>query len=354
MNSEVYRKLQTHLDRLPMGFPRTESGVELEILQTLFTPEEAEIACVMGLKPETTEAVAQRIQRDPGEMADMLERMSKKGLIFRTEKEDRILYSGAAFVVGIWEYHVKRMDREFAKKKARYLKEGFYNELHRGEGQSAFLRVIPVAKSVDNDLGVHSYEEVRSLIRQQKLISVTDCICRVKAGLLGNPCKKPVETCLAFGAGAKFYIDNGWGREISVDEALSIMDSCDREGLVLSPSNSQRPVAVCACCSCCCDFLHSLKRFERPALVANAAFCARVDEAACEGCETCVDRCQMEAIDMDDGLAVVHSDRCIGCGLCVSTCPAEALKLVRRDEARTPPEHIGHFFKQLGEERGKV
>ena len=41
MSSEAYRKLQEHLDRLPMGFPRTESGVEFEILQQLFAPEEA-------------------------------------------------------------------------------------------------------------------------------------------------------------------------------------------------------------------------------------------------------------------------------------------------------------------------
>ena len=354
MSSEVYQKLQEHLDRLPMGFPRTESGVELEILQKLFTPEEAEIACALGLKPEPAEAVAERLGRDADEMREELLEMSNKGLIFRTERDGQTSFSGAAFVVGIYEYHVRTMDREFAEKKAKYLEEAFYDELHRGEGKSSFLRVIPVSKSVDSDLGIYQYEEVRSLISQQKLISVTDCICRVKANLLGRPCERPKETCFAFGAGAKFYIDNGWGREVSIDEALSILDMCDRERLVLSPSNSQRPVAICACCSCCCDFLHSLKRFDRPALVANATFCAEVDPDACEGCETCVDRCQMEAIAMEDSLAAVIADRCIGCGLCVSTCPTGALSLSRRETAGVPPEHIGHFFKQLAAERGKM
>ena len=38
---DVYTRLREHLDRLPAGFPATESGVELRILKRLFTPDEA-------------------------------------------------------------------------------------------------------------------------------------------------------------------------------------------------------------------------------------------------------------------------------------------------------------------------
>jgi hypothetical protein len=41
-NMEIYRKLQKHLDTLPIGFPPTESGVEIRILKHLFTPKQAE------------------------------------------------------------------------------------------------------------------------------------------------------------------------------------------------------------------------------------------------------------------------------------------------------------------------
>jgi len=40
----LYRQLQRHLDRMPVGFPATESGVEIRILRQIFTPEEAELA----------------------------------------------------------------------------------------------------------------------------------------------------------------------------------------------------------------------------------------------------------------------------------------------------------------------
>ena len=40
VESKNYRKLQEHLDTLPIGYPATESGVELRILEFLFSPEE--------------------------------------------------------------------------------------------------------------------------------------------------------------------------------------------------------------------------------------------------------------------------------------------------------------------------
>ena len=39
--AEVYEKLRERLDMFPQGFPKTQSGVELEILEYLFTKEEA-------------------------------------------------------------------------------------------------------------------------------------------------------------------------------------------------------------------------------------------------------------------------------------------------------------------------
>ena len=43
MKTEVYEKLRNHYHKHPMGFPVTESGVELKILERLFSEEEAEL-----------------------------------------------------------------------------------------------------------------------------------------------------------------------------------------------------------------------------------------------------------------------------------------------------------------------
>ena len=41
---DIYEKVRQRLDMFPQGFPKTASGVELEILRRLFTPEEGEMS----------------------------------------------------------------------------------------------------------------------------------------------------------------------------------------------------------------------------------------------------------------------------------------------------------------------
>ena len=50
-NVDIYRELQQHLDKLPIGFPATESGVELRLLKHLFTPKQAELALNLEFQP---------------------------------------------------------------------------------------------------------------------------------------------------------------------------------------------------------------------------------------------------------------------------------------------------------------
>ncbi|MFZ3131829.1 MAG: 4Fe-4S binding protein [Desulfosporosinus sp.] len=53
---------------------------------------------------------------------------------------------------------------------------------------------------------------------------------------------------------------------------------------------------------------------------------ATVDQEKCTGCGQCVDVCPIEAIELDNGMAVI-SDECIECGACVDACPMEAISL---------------------------
>ena len=84
--SDVYQNLAKYLDRLPGGFPATESGVEIRILKHLFSPEEAELTVCLNIIPEAPEAIAARTGMDAEAIATMLEEMSRKGLIYRSGK----------------------------------------------------------------------------------------------------------------------------------------------------------------------------------------------------------------------------------------------------------------------------
>ena len=48
----------------------------------------------------------------------------------------------------------------------------------------------------------------------------------------------------------------------------------------------------------------------------------------CLGFASCARACPFGAIEMKDGLAIVHPDLCVGCGKCVETCPRNLIKLV--------------------------
>ena len=54
---------------------------------------------------------------------------------------------------------------------------------------------------------------------------------------------------------------------------------------------------------------------------------ATVDAEKCTGCGACVEVCPLEAITLEDGIAVVDEDTCTECGLCVDECPNEAISL---------------------------
>ncbi|MDW7730038.1 MAG: hypothetical protein SCJ94_08545 [Bacillota bacterium] len=43
MADEIYRRLQQQLDSYSVGFPATESGVEIKILEYLFSKEDTEL-----------------------------------------------------------------------------------------------------------------------------------------------------------------------------------------------------------------------------------------------------------------------------------------------------------------------
>lgn len=54
---------------------------------------------------------------------------------------------------------------------------------------------------------------------------------------------------------------------------------------------------------------------------------ATVDAKTCTGCESCVDSCPVEAIEMKEDVAAIDADACSDCGACVDTCPVEAISL---------------------------
>jgi Pyruvate/2-oxoacid:ferredoxin oxidoreductase delta subunit len=351
MTDAIYEKLARHLDRLPAGFPRTESGVELRILRRLFDAEEAGLACQLQMMPETATAIAARAGQAAEVLAPKLEAMSRKGLILRADRPEGPLYMAAQYVIGIWEYHVNDLDEELVRDMNEY-SPVFFQDLHRTKTQQ--LRTIPIGASLKGQGAVLPYEEARRLIEAQSKILVAPCICRKEHTLVGGGCGKSLETCLVFSGGAHFYEKNGIGRVITPEEALEILKKAEEEGLVLQPTNAKKIINICLCCGDCCQILKNLRRHPRPAAIVHTNFLARVRPEDCLGCEVCLDRCQMAAVQMKEGRAEIDPDRCIGCGLCVPTCAGQAIDLLQKEEKDRyqPPDNIVETYTRIAMERG--
>ena len=190
-------------------------------MKRLFTPEEAEITLGLSMRPEPPPPIAERLGREAGTLAETLESMAKKGLIFRSSKGGVNYYMAAQFVVGIWEYHHNDLDEELIKDVNEYMPTLMKKSWLRTETKQ--LRVVPVAKSVSAEMGVMPFEAAEAIINKQSKIIVSPCICRKEQKMIGKGCDRLEEACLVFGAGAYYYEQNGLGREIDKQEALDLV-----------------------------------------------------------------------------------------------------------------------------------
>ncbi len=349
MSEEIYVKLREFMDTLPVGYPATPTGVEIKILKKLFSPEEAELTMKLKESPEEVQAISQRTGVDESDLAEKLEDMARKGIIFRKRKNGKPMYQAFQFIVGIYEFQLNNIDKEFCELFEEYLP---YFGMSMASVKTKQMRVIPLESAIENVPSVASYNKVRDLVKQQDIICVQQCICRKEQGLLGNDCDKPQEVCIGFGDFAQYYLDNKLGRQITVDEALSVLDVAEEAGLVLTPTNTQKIEAVCCCCSCCCPMLKYTKLLPRPVDMVQSYYVAAIDTDQCSGCGLCIDLCPMDAIKENDDISEMIDGRCIGCGNCVPTCPEDAISMIAKPDMDAPPMTLDDVFDSIKEERG--
>jgi Pyruvate/2-oxoacid:ferredoxin oxidoreductase delta subunit len=335
---EPYFKLRKFLDQFPIGFPQTDSGVEIKILKRLFSPEEAEITIQLTPLPEQASSIAARTGLPEEHLAAKLEAMAKNGLIFRLRRDGKTMFLAAPFMIGLYEYSVKKIDRELAELFKQYYDEAYQEEM--GRSNVPGFKVIPLQQNVQADITLLPYHKIEEDIRSARIIAVTECVCRKEAALTGDPCKHPVENCLSFGVAAEFYIENGMGRQITADEAIEIVKKADESGLVHAGANAKHLSNICNCCPCCCASMKGIVTKDRDRQkFMNALFEAVVDEAQCTACEICLERCPVDAISVED-TATVDRDKCLGCGLCAGDCSMEAIAMHLRKDRQEPFERV--------------
>jgi ferredoxin len=177
-------------------------------------------------------------------------------------------------------------------------------------------------------------------------IVALDCPCRMSRE---NPCL-PLDVCIIVGEPfVSFLLEHqpDHARQIASEEAVRIIEAEDKRGHVhhafFKDAMLERFYAICNCCSCCCGAMSAYQN-GIPMLISSGFVC-QPDEALCVGCGACAEKCQFDALEIQDGHVMVDVAACMGCGICVNTCPQNAMTLVRMTD-RPAPLEIEQLMRQ--------
>lgn len=354
MNEDIYYKLANVLDTLPNGFPATQDGLEIKILKKIFSPEQAALFCDLRLTFGTAEQIAQRTGRPLSGLEDKLVTMRNKGQLFCIAMGGTRFFKMLPWVFGIYEFQLHCMDTEFA-----LLNEG-YSPIYGKQFFSKtpqLMQTLAIEKSIPIHQEALSYEKVSTIIESGQSFLANECVCKKERSLLGHPCDRSTQVCLAIAPVPGIYDKSPTGRVITKDEAYLLLNKAEEEGLVHLTGNVQfGQYYICNCCKCCCGVLSAINKLGMPAsLVINSHYYAELDPETCIACGTCSnERCQVGAIDHDEETYRIVSERCIGCGLCISNCPTESIRLVHKDRENVsaPPVTENDWFDERGRSRG--
>jgi ferredoxin len=172
MCDEVYLELRQFLDGLPGGYPSTESGVELRVLQKLFSPEDADLFMKLRFFPEPPAVISKRLGVPESVAEERLADMASRGLLLKLESGGEVFYQISQFAAGIYEVSfMKSMDEELS---------GMLDELDPYlKTRMDQFRVVPVGAAVDAISTISSYDRMREVVMQQEIISLAPgfCLC---------------------------------------------------------------------------------------------------------------------------------------------------------------------------------
>lgn len=176
---DACRGLQEHLDKMPLGYPATKSGVEINLLKMIFTPWEAIVATHLDYKHKTVDqifATAKAEVATKDELAGILDDIVAKGGISRRERDGQKQYAVVPLVLwGMYEQQLKRLNPEFLSNLGQYMQGEFSLEL--ATGTVPMMRVIPVEESIKVEHAVATHDELRHLIERAGTASQSRNAC---------------------------------------------------------------------------------------------------------------------------------------------------------------------------------
>jgi ferredoxin-like protein FixX len=189
---------------------------------------------------------------------------------------------------------------------------------------------LPPKKSLEISHIVSPPEKTREVLEKANNIANVECDCRKNSS---NPCDAPLDVCLIIDTEvAKDAIKEGKGKEITISEAMDILNKTTEIGLVhmLLHFRGGAYHAICSCCSCCCHDIVALLKYNNKDLIEKSEYIAKHNTDECINCKNCLKYCNFKAYEVKDDKLSLKVSKCYGCGVCVVHCSNGALSLEKR------------------------
>jgi len=329
---DVYKELAEMINREdPHVIGLSVTPALMKLLSLQFTPEEAKLALQVGLTGGTLDELSAKVGVNKDKLKQMLHTMANKGTMWIDPvKEDptyRVLGSCAPGLSETGLFGGIRFPYDVELGKALHQVQFEWARDRLCTLGFPFAPVWAHPNVLPDD--ARPEENLADFLRSQDYFSVSFCPCRLSHWLVdpGNHCEHMLETCLHTGDTARWCVDHGLGRELTLDEALELLDKANADGLVHTINIDG---FICNCCDDCCPLFIGFHQLKTKTMV-SSPFIPQVKEEECNACGDCEDICPVNAMKVDK-IAEVDVDICIGCGVCVTHCTMEALALVRRPE----------------------
>jgi Pyruvate/2-oxoacid:ferredoxin oxidoreductase delta subunit len=354
MPDAVYRELLNVMKSRRGPYAGMDIPEFYDLVEALFTPEEAELNNALPRTPISAAELARTLGRDAAQTAKALDALADKGLCATFLVQGARVYQGVPFMPGIFEYQFmsgRASAREQTLAKLIHAYKKAFNAAH-GEARISYplTRVIPVDRTIAAGNTIHTYDQMANYIAKYDTIGVGTCYCRHAARLRGEDTHgMPMEVCMWFGKGAEYAIERLGGRRLAKTEAIDLLNSAEKAGLVHMSRNTTEDIDfICNCDRWHCEVIKGVLKHPKPALVFQSGFLPNFDPERCAACWTCIDRCPATALSMGDGnLPEVDLDRCFGCAVCASGCPEGAIRMTAKPGFPTPPKDLGELVAAL-------
>lgn len=365
MSDEEYRKAARTIVKAG-NFPFPISNTMIELLKLLIDDEQLDF--INSFRRKTSQTMDQlkiSSKMSEDEIITHIEKLAKVGFIFNQPNSKGIMvYRLMPLVmVGAFEYtFMKKIDFSNENEKIAQLFDDLFDELADFIQDNydmilpIFQRMLPFDRTVpflDKNVEgeeiqininkeieipeekVITTQNVEKIMQKFDEIAVGHCFCRHHQDLLGHQCKQTDlrENCFTLGKSAKYVVEQGFGRMISKDEALTILKASERDGLVHKAWHphsdiSKEETSICNCCKCCCGIFDWWRK-GTTAMINSTNYLSHIDKNKCVGCGTCMEKCPVEAIQGDNNnKAERDAGLCIGCGVCAHFCPENAISML--------------------------